>query len=170
MPTTILEALNAIEGLVKRSLIVRDTLHTGYRARHRVIAEQVLKSAEFAPMLPEVLDGVCFAFATRVSPDLPRSSRPWRRFARIVSHDLLAKAVDTVTARNIYSRLEQLVSWDYHYWLQRGSYELEHGNLDPASQFLDQARSLKPDDLFIEVEYGYLLWPRLHAPAQAQLG
>ena len=42
-------------------------------------------------------------------------------------------------------------------WLQRGAYELELGNLDSATQFLDQARSLRSDDRYVAVEYGYLL-------------
>jgi tetratricopeptide (TPR) repeat protein len=151
------DALNAIEALTKRSLVVRDNLQSGYRARHRVVAEQVIQHPEFRPLIPEILDGVCFAFATRVSPVMRRTARPWRQLARFISHDFLLRAVDRDTGRGIYGRLEQVLPWDFHYWLQRGAYELELFNLDGATQFLDQARSLRPDDRYVEVEYGYLL-------------
>src|SRR5437899_132816 len=88
---------------------------------------------------------------------MQRTSRPWRRLARLISHDFLLRAVERDTARGIYERLEPVLRWDFHYWLQRGAYELEIFNLDSATQFIDQARSLKPEDLYVEVEYGYLL-------------
>jgi hypothetical protein len=84
-------------------------------------------------------------------------NRRWRRLARFLSHDFLLRTIDRDTARRIYTRLEQVLPWDFQYWLQRGAYELEQYNLDSATQFLDQARSLAPDDRFVEVEYGYFL-------------
>jgi hypothetical protein len=151
------ETLNAIETLVTRHLVVRDDTHSGYRARHRVIAEEVVQSPEFGPLLPQVLDGVCFAFANRVSPTMPRTARPWRRLARFISHDFLLRHIERDVARAIYERLEAVLDWDSHYWLQRGSFELETGGLEAATQFLNQARSLKPNDRYVETEYGYLL-------------
>lgn len=49
------------------------------------------------------------------------------------------------------------MNWDYHYWLQRGSLEVEVGDLELATNFIDQARSLNPDDRMVRNEYGYLL-------------
>jgi hypothetical protein len=121
------------------------------------VAEQVTQSPDFAPLVPVVLEGICFAFATRVSPNIPRSDRRWRRLTRFISHDFLLRSVDRDAGRAIYSRLESVLNWDFHYWLQRGAFELELFNMEAATQFLDQARSLRPDDRYVEVEYGYLL-------------
>src|SRR5262249_16727033 len=88
------EVLNSIEALVRRSLVVRDNVQSGYRARHRVVAEQVVQNPEFGPLVRDVLDGVCFAFAAKVSPTMRRTARPWRRLARFINHDFLLRVVD----------------------------------------------------------------------------
>jgi hypothetical protein len=49
----------------------------------------------------------------------------------------------------------------FHYWLQRGSLEVEDGSdLSLAKNFLDQARGLAPDDPLVENEYAYLQFAR----------
>jgi len=39
-------------------------------------------------------------------------------------------------ARDIYEELESILSWDYHYWLQKGSLEVEAGDIRLAENFL----------------------------------
>jgi len=39
-------------------------------------------------------------------------------------------------ARDIYEELESILSWDYHYWLQKGSLQVEAGNIRLAENFL----------------------------------
>ncbi len=115
------ETLNAIEALVQRHLVARDDVQSGYRARHRVIAEELVEAAEFRESSATVLDGVCFAFANRVSPTMPRTARPWRRLIRFINHGYLLRTTTPKSAGSIYLRLEPLLHWDFHYWLQRGS-------------------------------------------------
>jgi hypothetical protein len=73
-----------------------------------------------------------------------------------VSHTLLKRAVGAAVGRKIYSEFEQLLSWDYHYWLHRGALELEVGNLGIAENFLLQSKSIEPNDIFIDNELAYL--------------
>lgn len=167
------ETLNALEALVQRHLVVRDDAQGGYRARHRVIADEVVEAAEFRAFAATVLDGICFAFSNRISPSMPRTARPWRRLIRFINHDYILRVTTSDNGRLIYSRIEPLLHWDFHYWLQRGSLEVEVGDLDLATQFLDQARSLMPDNRLVETEYGYLLMKKAArnpaAPNAAQL-
>jgi hypothetical protein len=62
------------------------------------------------------------------------------------------------SARNLYGALEQPLVWDYHFWLQRGSLEVEFGDLALAELFLNTSRGLAPGDLYVENEYAYLLF------------
>lgn len=48
------------------------------------------------------------------------------------------------------------LSWDHHYFLQRGSLELELGNVDLAENYLLQAEALEPSDPLVGTELGYL--------------
>ena len=66
------------------------------------------------------------------------------------------------------SDLEEILSWDHHYWLQRGSFEVERGDLSLAQNFLSQARGLAPEDPYVETEWAYLLFAQANAnPAGA---
>jgi hypothetical protein len=82
---------------------------------------------------------------------------------------LIRTVADVPAIREIYSFLEDQLSWDYHYWLQRGSLEVEIGELSSAEIFLNSARSLAPaQDYLVETEYAYLTLKKAsrhpHAP------
>jgi len=151
------EVLNDLEQLAQRHIIVRDDLYSNYRARHRMIADELVTGMGLRPYVGEVLQGICFAFATRVRPDLARTARPWRRLIRFINHQYLIQITTVTVAREVYAHLEDILTWDYHYWLQRGSLEVEEGDLELATNFLGQARSLAPGDRSVETEWAYLL-------------
>ena len=163
------ETLNSLEVLCRRHLISRRSIHSGYSARHRVIAEELIHHTEFRQWIGVILEGVLFALATTTDPDLPKSDKRWRRLIRFMNHDYLMRALDVGGAREVYQRIESLLNWDYHYWLQRGSLEVEIGDLSLARNFLDQARSLASGDRLVENEYAYLQMKRAasspHSPA-----
>jgi hypothetical protein len=50
--------------------------------------------------------------------------------------DFLLRTIGVMSARDFYTRLEALLSSDYHYWLQRGSLEVEVGDVRKAENFL----------------------------------
>lgn len=151
------ETLNELETLVRRNVIFRKELLTGYTARHRVIADTIIHAPTFQPFIGQVLEGVCFAFANRISPTEPRASRNWRRLIRFINHDFILQLVSLEDGRHVYERLEQILTWDHHYWLQRGGLEVHEGNISLASNFLEQALSLAPDDDYVKTEWYYLL-------------
>jgi len=127
-------------------------------ARHRVIAEILLDEFQKTGVLHGVLAGLALVGATKVSPSLQRSARPWRLLRSILNHEFLHRTIGLEPARNLFGGLEQLLAFDFHYWLQRGSLEVEFGDLRLAENFLDQAVSLAPDDPFVENERAYLLF------------
>ena len=149
--------MNAIETLHRRHLVLRTTPHTGYASRHRVIAEQLMRNPEFLQLAGPLLRGVVFAFANCVDPTLSKQDRRWRRLIRFMNHDYLMRVMSVDDAGAVYEDIENILSWDYHYWLQRGSLEVEQGDLTLARNFLEQARTLTDSDRFVENEYAYLL-------------
>ena len=155
--------LNALESLAQRRLIFRDNVYSGYRARHRVIADEIVDAMRGRALMEPALEGICFAFANRINPNLPRSSRPWRRLIRFTNHAFILRMTTPQVGRDVYSRLEEVLSWDYHYWLQRGSLEVEEGDLELATNFINQARSLAEGERPVETEYAYLLMKKAAA-------
>ena len=161
------QTLNALETLHRRHLIVRQDIQSGYGARHRVIAEELIRHAEFRQWFPQMLEGIIFAFANSVNPSLARSDRRWRRLIRFINHDYLIRLLPVEDVRSTYERIESVLNWDYHYWLQRGSLEVELGDLSLATNFLDQARSLASGDRLVENEYAYLLMKKAASDPQS---
>jgi tetratricopeptide (TPR) repeat protein len=92
-----------------------------------------------------------------------------------MNHELLINLTsDAETPRRAYASVESLLNWNYHYWLQRGSYEVEVGNIDLAENFLNQALSMAPDDYKVQTEWAYMSLKRaslspasIDAPARA---
>ncbi|MBC2933093.1 hypothetical protein [Nocardioides sp. zg-1228] len=84
---------------------------------------------------------------------------------RLINHDRIQRLVDDLDdCRDIYSRLQDRLGWDYHYWLQRGSLEVEKGDLGQAKTYLESARSLVDGvDHIVENEYAYLRLKRASA-------
>lgn len=154
------ETLSELENLVRRNVVFRRDMQTGYIARHRVIADAIVHAPAFRTFIGPILEGVCFAFANRISPTEPRTNRNWRRLIRFLNHEFILQMICPDDGRRVYERLESVLNWDHHYWLQRGGLEVQEGDLSLASNFLGQARSLAPDDYFVQTEWNYLLMKR----------
>jgi hypothetical protein len=153
-------AANALDRLTARGLVVAPAIHGTYRARHRVIADLVLDKLRGTVELRDIIAGVLFANAAKLHSGTERHSRLWRLVIRLMNHELLLRLLQPAHAREVYAEVESLpvLSGDYHYWLQRGSVEVEAGDLRLAENFLEQARSLCiEDDYRIETEYAYML-------------
>jgi len=58
-------------------------------------------------------------------------------------------------ARAIFDSIKESFDDDPHFWLQRGSLELEYGELSLAGTYLLAAESLAPDDWMIQTSKGY---------------
>ncbi len=158
--------LNSLDELLRRHVLVSAGDGTVW-ARHRVIADILLEEIQKTGKLSEVLSGLTFVAGTKVTPTLPRSARPWRLLRSILNHEFLIRTIGRESARNLFGELEPLLSFDSHYWLQRGSLEVEFGDLGLAENFLNQANSLAPDDAFIQNELAYLLFSKATANPSA---
>ena len=151
------DALLAMQRLVARHLLVAPPPTYRVRARHRVIADLVVNKLRDDGELTDILLGLTWAVSSKVGPDVPRSNRLWRLVSRLISHDFLFNMVGVPGARHIYTQLEKLLAFDYHYLLQRGSLEVERGDIRLADQFLSQAYSLRPNDYRVETAHSYML-------------
>lgn len=147
--------LNHIRTLVQRGLLVQGTGRQ-LKVRHRVVADRVVEHFRASKELTEPLKGLLFAAASKADRQAPRRAREWRLLISIINHDYLQRLLlDLGEVRQCYAEVEDLLHWDYHYWLQRGSLEVESGNLEHAFNFLSQARSLAPDDYKVQTEWAY---------------
>lgn len=152
------EALNAIEVLARRQLVVHSVTPGTFRSRHKMVSELLVEHLSSDHKLLPYIRKLAFVAAARINPQMHRDTRAWRLLKKLTNHGLLARIADVSDARKVYDDLEQLLSWDYHFWLQRGSLEVEFGILNMAENYLNQAFSLAPDDAYVLTERGYLLF------------
>jgi SIR2-like protein/uncharacterized protein DUF815 len=149
-------ALVALDRLTARHLVIFNPRRADYQCRHRVIADLVFDKVKEQGELSEVLTGLAWALATK-SGTIERHSRTGRFLIRIINHEFLMNTIGFMTARDLYTRLEAILGGDYHYWLQRGSLEVESGDIRKAENFLGAARSLGGGDFRVDTAYGYML-------------
>lgn len=160
-------ALNDVDALTRRGIVVLASDSRGLRARHRHIADVILDELRRQGQLMPILSGLLVVAATRVMPDMPRSARPWRFLKSLISHEFLLRVIGVEQARNLYGSVEAILHWDYHYWLQRGSLEAQVGDLGLAENFLGQARSLAASDALVLTEWAYFLFKKAVADPTA---
>lgn len=159
--------LNELESLVRRGLVIyARTAHT-LKARHRIIAAKVTDALTVRGQLYEIVRGLLFAAAAQITADTRRSSRPFRILVHFLNHDFLHRTMSFDQVRTLYADLEQVLDWDYHYFLHRGAAEVEWGDLSLAENFLAQARALGNTDPFVETEWAYLLYKKANVVSGA---
>ena len=73
-----------------------------------------------------------------------------------MNHDWLRRGIGADPARGFLAELEPFISWDHHYWLQRGSLEVERGDWSLAENFLNQAAGIEPNDTLVLTALAYL--------------
>lgn len=160
-------SLNRIDSLLNQHLFVAfDGNHI--QLRHRVIADKVVDYYKSEGLLSDPLEGLFWMLSTKVHPELSRYARESKFLRRLMSHELLINLTsDVETPRRAYASVESLMNWNYHYWLQRGSYEVEVGNIDSAENFLNQALSMAPHDYRVQAEWAYMSLKRASLNASA---
>ena len=125
--------------------------------RHRVIAEVVTAALEksgelFAPYMQ-----LTEALALEYEIDRPHS-RLTKLVKELLNYERLYDMFTADDVRRFYGKLQQLLNPDYHFWLQRGAYEVKHGSLVLAANYLERARGLGGHDYRVNVEYAYFLF------------
>ena len=161
------ECLNHINELARRRIVVRhDSGHIS--TRHRVIAEVIFERLAKAGQVRPLLEGLSRMLGTKISARTRNRSRERQLMIRIMNHDFLLRTIEFQGTRSLYAGLEDRMDWDYHYWLQRGSAEVEEGDIALAENFLSQALSLAPRDRYVLNEYAYLLFSKALAHPNAE--
>lgn len=151
------EAAGELQRLIDRRLIVYDNRGM-IKARHRLIAEQAVDYLQIEGHLARIIEGIVYAVATKLGPSYDLATRENRLLAKLINHQTLAtKLVKKEVIRPIYACVEDFLSSNYHYLLQRGSFEVEKGDINEAKNFLAQARSLAPQDVYVQTEWAYML-------------
>jgi hypothetical protein len=160
------EALNRIQGLLNQRLLVAHGQQIS--VRHRVIAERAVNYYFRQQQLAEPIRGLAFTMATKVHSERPRLARERKLLSRILNHDWIMRHLSREDVRRVYDQVEDQLTWDYHCWLQRGSFEVETGDLRLAQNFLEQARSLAPDDYLVQTEWAYMSLKRAAQDAPSE--
>ena len=127
-------------------------------ARHRVIAEIIRDDLQKSVEIRSAFAAIALVGVAKASKTIRRSARAWRMLWVFLNHDMLARVVGIEFARNLYGSLEDLLAGDFHLWLQRGSLEVEFGDLKSAEHFLSTAVSLAQDNPYVETEWDHLLF------------
>lgn len=140
--------LNRVEKLINMHLLIKDA--AGHiRVRHRRIAELAVDHFKVHGQLGGPITRLLFVLASRSNPRQPRRYRIRGLLVKLLLHDtlvrLLADSVQQI--RTAYETVEEFLAFDSHYWLQRGRFEAERGDVRLGKQFVDQALSLNPKDL-----------------------
>jgi Mrp family chromosome partitioning ATPase len=159
--------LSDLDRLLSRHLLVQDRRGL-VTLRHRVIAERTVHFYQTTGQIAEPLAGLMFSLASSALPAPLRETRQGRLLIRLINHELLIRmlqaprsnTVDRDAVRRAYEELEGILSSDYHYWLQRGSFEIEEGDLDLAKNFIEQARAINPDDRLVDTAWAYMTLKR----------
>lgn len=149
------DTLKHLDALRRKHLLVE--LESGHlTVRHRVIAERVVAHYRHEHRLTDAVEGILFAMATKAGTH-SRTTREGKLLIRLLNHSFMVQELgDLAAARRVYASLESLLAMDAHYWLQRGSLEVEVGDLEQAENFLNQAKGLSPDDYQVQTEWAYM--------------
>jgi tetratricopeptide (TPR) repeat protein len=142
---------------LRRQHLVVEVESGKFYVRHRVVAERVVAHLRREQSLAPAIEGLLYAFATRRTDAPMRSSRQGRLLIRLLNHQSMIDEVgDPGRIRQIYDHIEAVMAQDYHFWLQRGSFEVERGDLERAENYLNQAKGIAPDDGYVQTEWGYM--------------
>jgi hypothetical protein len=129
-------ALHALERLVANRLLIARS--GGYMVRHRTVAELVVRGMRGDAIALAPYQGLVRAIAARHQAGRP-GSREAKLITALISHARVLRFFALDDAQALYHSAEDLLASDYHFWLQRGSLEVESGNLSRAANYLQQA-------------------------------
>jgi hypothetical protein len=153
------ESWRSFNRLLETRLVRQQPGGQRYEVRHRVVAEEVRRHLWLTGKLASVVRGTLRAYAA-AGGHLRANSLPERRtLIRLLNHSYLIKLqLDPGDIRGIYDDVERLLRNDFHYWLQRGSFEVERGKDQFALHALQAAMTTPggEDDPKVLTEYALL--------------
>ena len=142
---------------LKRQYLLTTTSADRLAVRHRIVAERVVSWLRREGQLSQPVEGLLFAMAVQYLRGRRTASRAFRLMVRLLNHQFMIEHFDDVaTVRPIYESLSGVLADEFHYWLQRGSFELESGDLELAENYLNQARGLAGEDHRVRTAWSYM--------------
>lgn len=152
--------LSAIDREFKQLLVPVDGTEPRLAARHQLIAELIVDKLAPRTQLGEAYRRLMEVLAHDIGYDPGRGEgRRWfRLYKRLINHTQLFRRFerDIEEARAIFDGIRATFGHDPHYWLQYGSLELQHGELELADHYLHTARTLDENDKMIRHATGHL--------------
>ncbi|MFF5014333.1 hypothetical protein [Streptomyces sp. NPDC001165] len=132
----------AINRLVATRVLTRAADGT-VRCRQRTIADTVVETV--LKKTPDRLGAVIeflMMFYAQYAAEIRDNDDPYRRIMiRLLNHSLMVSLrLAPARVREIYNTVHELLCNNFHYWLQRGEYELERGDLGIAENHLETAQ------------------------------
>ncbi|MBK3576745.1 hypothetical protein JHN63_23645 [Streptomyces sp. MBT65] len=132
----------AINRLVDKRILNRAPDGT-VRCRQRTIADTVVDTVlkKDPGRLGAVIEFL-LKFYAQYSAEIRDNDDPYRRImVRLLNHSLMVSLpLDVGRVRAIYDTVHELLCDNFHYWLQRGEFELERGDLGIAENHLETAQ------------------------------
>lgn len=149
----------SLQRLVRQGLVRKDEQVGRFAVRHRVVAEEVRSYVHQMSGIKFAVQGCLWAFAASAATITSHSDPDRRAMVRFLNHTFLLHTIglSETEIRETYDLVEPLLAKDYHYWLQRGSFELEGGSLVGAMHDLTVAATLPGgrDSAMVLTEYSY---------------
>ncbi len=146
--------LFALNRLAARGILTQKT--NTYKARHRVIAELITDNLRNSGQLLPAYLGLTRTMAARYDP-AKRKAREGKLLTALLGHRRIARNFPMSDARVIYNEVEEFCKNDYHFWLQRGSLEVQDGSLTYARPYLLSAKDGGEHDHRVHTEWAYYL-------------
>lgn len=121
--------------------------------RHRTIAEFIINNCLDIVALKKVYLRILSSLAPEINVH-DWQSRKFSLYKEIINHYKVYKRfkLNIDHARELYESLVTYFNYDFQFWLQYGSLEMEGkgGSLELAENYLSQALSLKPSNCYIK--------------------
>ena len=154
------DAQAAIDALIVQRLVVEDGAG-GVKCRHRAIADRVVDTMTRGGghVLAEALGSLLFFYAEQAHNLFDAGHPDRRQMIALLNHNLMRKlGLPASVVRELYDSVHEFLEEDLHYWLQRGSYEVEGGHFDRAQGYLRQAQGCVggSDDYKVMTEWASL--------------
>jgi hypothetical protein len=136
------KAWATLRGLENGRMLIPGNGEDTVMVRHRVVASAVVSYLKEAKILASTFGAVLHSFAAAGAHIVEHSDPTRRTLIRLMNHSyIISLNLSAPEVRVIYDSVEEILEGDFHYWLQRGSYEAEHGEIDFAMHHLRAALS-----------------------------
>jgi hypothetical protein len=166
-------AVDSIRDLVDMKILVESGLRL--RCRHRMVSDLLINYLMTRPKrLAEAWEMLLVYYAAKAW-NITDSNHPDRRnMVRFLSHSLPGKlGLPEEVTYNVYVQVRELLQHDFHYWLQRASYEIEKRNLGEAANYLHAAQGCEggSSDFKVMTAFGTVVFRQaIESPADPKIG